>query len=235
METMSTYALISAARTVGWVIVPLALLGGAAFALIAERALVLWRTASALNHDISLPIDVRIERLPRYHVARDWLAPIVDRDPRDDTPLWWLEIQLESNAPRIEKSLNRGLWLLDTIVTAAPLVGLFGTVTGMMEAFRLIGANGVVNPSGVSGGVAQALIATAIGLVIAVCSLIAFNALTQRVDATMDDLQSFGAQILADIRREYERSGQSGRSARNEPSGAATWGTRASSSASPAS
>ncbi len=107
-------------------------------------------------------------------------------------------------APLVEKSLNRGLWLLDTIVTAAPLVGLFGTVTGMMEAFRLIGADGLVNPSGVSGGVAQALIATAIGLVIAVISLIAFNALTQRVDAAMDELQTFGTRLLAAVRHERE-------------------------------
>lgn len=205
MELLSTNALIAAARTVGWVIVPLALLGGAAFALIAERAFVLWRTASALHDDASVPVDLRIERLPRHHVARTWLAPLFNRNSDDEAPLWWLEIQLESSAPRVEKRLNRGLWLLDTIVTAAPLVGLFGTVTGMMEAFRLIGANGVVNPSGVSGGVAQALIATAIGLVIAVCSLIAFNALTQRVDATMDELQSLGARILADVRREHEQ------------------------------
>lgn len=50
----------------------------------------------------------------------------------------------------------RGLWLLETIVTAAPLVGLLGTIAGMMHSFRLIGGDGLVNPAGVSGGVAQA-------------------------------------------------------------------------------
>jgi biopolymer transport protein ExbB len=149
-------------------------------------------------------VEACLATLPARHVARGWLAPVLANGGLHSAPLWWLEVQLESGATRIEKSLNRGLWLLDTIVTAAPLVGLFGTVTGMMEAFRLIGANGVVNPSGVSGGVAQALIATAIGLVIAVCSLIAFNALTQRVDATLDEMQSLGAQLLANLRRERE-------------------------------
>src|SRR5471032_2348214 len=67
----------------------------------------------------------------------------------------------------IEKSLSRGLWVLETTVTAAPLLGLLGTITGMMHAFNLIGASGLVDPTGVTGGVAQALIATALGLFIA--------------------------------------------------------------------
>ena len=55
-------------------------------------------------------------------------------------------------------------------MTAAPLLGLLGTIIGMMHSFRLIGGQGVVNPTGVTGGVAQALIATAIGLVIALAA-----------------------------------------------------------------
>ncbi|CAM2147015.1 biopolymer transport protein ExbB [Pararobbsia alpina] len=204
MDLFSSQAVVSAAHAVGWVLVPLAVLGAAAFGLIAERSLVLWQGASKLSVVAAQGVEACLATLPARHAARDWLAPVIANGGLHSAPLWWLEVQLESGATRIEKSLNRGLWLLDTIVTAAPLVGLFGTVTGMMEAFRLIGANGVVNPSGVSGGVAQALIATAIGLVIAVCSLIAFNALTQRVDATLDEMQSLGAQLLANLRRERE-------------------------------
>ncbi|HTJ91470.1 MAG TPA: MotA/TolQ/ExbB proton channel family protein, partial [Pararobbsia sp.] len=157
MDLFSTHALLSAAHAVGWVLVPLALLGAAAFALIAERSLTLSRRAAALNIDASQGMAAGVELLPPRHVMREWLAPVIANGALSEAPLWWIEVQLESGATRIEKTLNRGLWLLDTIVTAAPLVGLFGTVTGMMEAFRLIGANGVVNPSGVSGGVAQAL------------------------------------------------------------------------------
>ncbi len=211
---------VTAVPIVGWVLVPLAVLGAAAFALIVERSWSITRTASSLPDSAHAPgmgsgqaghfaqpvssLTMIEASLPSRHVLHRWLAALGGGPALESAPLWWLEAQLEAGAPLVEKSLNRGLWLLDTIVTAAPLVGLFGTVTGMMEAFRLIGADGLVNPSGVSGGVAQALIATAIGLVIAVISLIAFNALTQRVDTAMDELQTFGTRLLAAIRHDRE-------------------------------
>jgi biopolymer transport protein ExbB len=221
MNLFSTPALFTIIHAVGWVLVPLALLGGCAFALIAERVLVIARTTAALHehtqaviqpwtheplHDAAVRSLSRLESLARDHVLRAWIEPLCTAETIEHAALWWIETQLEVKATRIEKSLNRGLWLLDTVITAAPLVGLFGTVTGMMEAFRLIGGSGLVNPTGVSGGVAQALIATAIGLVIAVISLIAFNALTQRVDSTIDELQAFGSQWLAALRVARERS-----------------------------
>ena len=79
-------------------------------------------------------------------------------------PSWWVESRAADEAQLIEKKLNRGLWVLETIVTAAPLLGLVGTIVGMMESFKLIGGSGLVNPTGITGGVAQALIATTLGL-----------------------------------------------------------------------
>ena len=70
--------------------------------------------------------------------------------------------------------------MLETIVTAAPLLGLLGTITGMIRAFRLFGAEGLVDPRGVTGGVAEALIATAVGLFIALVALFAFNYFSHR-------------------------------------------------------
>jgi len=219
MQLLSISTLISAGHLVGWVLVPLAILGAIAFALIAERVWTLARIApplpagvidrlpgSSIDDEAASCLVQLMEATPSRHVLRDWLSSLADDAVLERMPAWWIEAQLESRAPRVESSLNRGLWLLDTIVTAAPLVGLFGTVTGMMEAFQLIGANGVVNPSGVSGGVAQALIATAIGLVIAIVCLIAFNALTRHVDRTMDEIQTVGAQLLIAVRGRREWS-----------------------------
>jgi biopolymer transport protein ExbB len=79
-------------------------------------------------------------------------------------------------APRID----RFLWVLDTAVTLAPLLGLFGTIVGMFDAFQVLSNPGNA-PTLVTGGVAQALIATASGLFVAMIGLVFFNGLQNRV------------------------------------------------------
>ncbi|MGP8089552.1 MAG: MotA/TolQ/ExbB proton channel family protein, partial [Syntrophobacteraceae bacterium] len=96
--------------------------------------------------------------------------------------------------------LSRGLWMLETTVTAAPLLGLLGTITGMMHAFNLIGNNGLVDPTGVTAGVAQALIATALGLFIAVIALFAFNFFSRRQSQVLDEMERLGTRLVDHIR-----------------------------------
>jgi biopolymer transport protein ExbB len=90
--------------------------------------------------------------------------------------------------------------VLETIVTAAPLLGLMGTIGGMMDAFKIIGGSGVVNPTGVTGGVAQALIATAIGLLIALIALFGFNYFSRVQSQTMDEMERLGTRLIDHIR-----------------------------------
>lgn len=78
-------------------------------------------------------------------------------------------------------SLNKGLPALDTIVTVAPLLGLLGTVTGMIRSFGIVARSGASHPAGITAGVAEALIATATGLVIAIMSLVSYNYFVDRV------------------------------------------------------
>lgn len=72
--------------------------------------------------------------------------------------------------------LDSRLWLLDTIVTLAPLLGLLGTIAGMVKAFAVLGDAGSA-PAQITGGVGEALIATACGLLIAIVGLVCFNSL----------------------------------------------------------
>ncbi len=82
--------------------------------------------------------------------------------------------------PNMAAQMRRGLPVLDTIITVAPLLGLLGTVTGMIKAFGVLNRPGS-GPLGITGGVAEALIATATGLGIAIVSLVGYNSLTARV------------------------------------------------------
>ena len=87
------------------------------------------------------------------------------------------------------KRFSRGLPILDTIITLAPLLGLLGTVTGMIHAFGLLGSRELEAPTAITGGIAQALIATACGLMIAIIALIPFNYLNARLEDARHDIE----------------------------------------------
>jgi len=86
---------------------------------------------------------------------------------------------------------QQGLATLDTVITAAPLLGLLGTVTGMMRTFGSLGQGGdIASKAGqITGGVAEALIATACGLFIAVSALFPFNILNARLEEARHEIE----------------------------------------------
>jgi len=89
-----------------------------------------------------------------------------------------IESHLDEEIMRATPLLSRRLWILDTSVTVAPLLGLFGTIIGLIETFNILSAHG--GPAEVTGGIADALVATGAGVfiaVVAVCFLNALNAM----------------------------------------------------------
>ncbi|WP_298137317.1 MotA/TolQ/ExbB proton channel family protein [Acidiferrobacter sp.] len=95
----------------------------------------------------------------------------------------------------ITPTLDKRLWLLDTIVTLAPLLGLFGTIIGMFHAFSILAVPGHA-PTSVTAGVADALIATATGLFIAMVGLISFNAFNNAIEKIEHQLESLKVLLL---------------------------------------
>src|SRR5690348_1877845 len=150
-------------------------------------------------------LEREVETLGPRNYFRRFFRVILENRKR---PVWWVESRAAEEASLIEKSLGRWLWILETTVTAAPLLGLLGTITGMVRAFKLFGAEGLVDPRGVTGGVAEALIATAVGLFIALVALFAFNWCTTRQALFMDQLERLGTQLVDTLRLD-EREGVS--------------------------
>lgn len=92
-------------------------------------------------------------------------------------------------ASRELERFSRGLSILDTIITLAPLLGLLGTVTGMIHAFGLLGKTELSAPTAITGGIAEALIATAFGLSVAIIALVPFNYLNSRLEKARLQIQ----------------------------------------------
>jgi biopolymer transport protein ExbB len=210
-------SLADAAHVAGAIIYPLTLLAVVALAITLDRAYAFWRFARMpewveTERRSEEPGSRGIARVCADLPARHALSRLGRLFDHEGAPLWRIEARLEAAAAQIERDMSRGLWLLETIVTAAPLLGLLGTIVGMMHSFKLIGGDGLVNPGGVSGGVAQALIATAIGLVIALVALFAFNFFSRRIDRLMDDLESFANEAVSEIRLAGETAASTGRS-----------------------
>jgi biopolymer transport protein ExbB len=90
--------------------------------------------------------------------------------------------RLEDTGRHVIHELERFLNTLGTIAAISPLLGLLGTVTGIIKAFNAIQAGGMGDPRALSGGIAEALITTAAGLVVAIPALFAYRALRSKVD-----------------------------------------------------
>lgn len=196
----------SALRDGGPMVYPLLLLGVVALMIILDRAVAYYRMLqlpAALDELIETygfawpQLERTLETLRPVNAYRRFLAVIA---ANREQPAWWVESRAGDEAGRIEKSLGRGLWVLETVVTAAPLLGLLGTITGMMQSFKIIGGAGLVAPTQVTAGVAQALIATALGLLIAILALFGFNFFARIQSHALDRMEQLGSKLVDHIR-----------------------------------
>ncbi|MCF6148879.1 MAG: MotA/TolQ/ExbB proton channel family protein [Candidatus Kuenenia sp.] len=87
--------------------------------------------------------------------------------------------------------MRRGLGVLDTIITMAPLLGILGTVIGIIQSFDMLGEMGIEDPKSVTGGIAQALITTAAGLTIALFTIIPYNYFVSCVEKATRNMEKY--------------------------------------------
>ena len=94
--------------------------------------------------------------------------------------------------------MERRLGMLDVLVTVSPLLGLLGTVTGIINSFQMIVAvGGLEEPLAVSAGIAEALITTAVGLIIAIPGMLIYSYLTSIIDRLVVDMNKRSSELLA--------------------------------------
>src|SRR5215813_8500513 len=180
----------------GLVMVPLLASSMIALAVILERFF-FWRcfrkyesgeTILSLVVAGHLAEATKMARTSQHPVARVLLAGL---EHQYSAPGMAMEATSQAELQR----LKRHLPMLDTIITLAPLLGLLGTITGMISSFGIISEAGLGQPHAVTGGVAEALIATAAGLLIAILTLIPYNYFSNRAERELEEIEYYGSRL----------------------------------------
>lgn len=92
--------------------------------------------------------------------------------------------------------LERFMWILKITASVTPLIGLLGTVMGMIKAFNVIAAQGVGNPEMLAGGISEALITTAAGLSVAIPAIVLYNYFEKKVDYIINEMEKASVEFL---------------------------------------
>lgn len=103
--------------------------------------------------------------------------------------------------------LTRRLGVLETVAAVSPLLGLLGTVLGMIRVFAAVSAAGLGNPETLSAGISEAMVTTAAGLIIGIPALVAYNWLNGRADRIIFELEFYSSKVLDTLRRRQIRRG----------------------------
>ncbi len=103
--------------------------------------------------------------------------------------------------------MEKGLPFLATVGSTAPFIGLFGTVWGIMDAFRAIGMAGSASLASVAPGISEALVTTAAGLAAAIPAVVGYNYLVQRIRLLDNDTRSFASEFLNLVERRLRSKG----------------------------
>jgi biopolymer transport protein ExbB len=131
---------------------------------------------------------LNLARQERNPILQVLAAGIEHRNP---SPTEAMEVSALSEIP----AMKRYLPALDTIVTLAPLLGLLGTITGMISSFGIMSLAGIGQPHAITGGIAEALIATATGLSVAIFTLIPYNYFHSKSERRMEEIERYASRL----------------------------------------
>jgi len=122
------------------------------------------------------------------HVIRVLSVGILHRD-------YDMSKAMEAEAQHMVKKMSQLMTILDTMITVAPLLGIFGTVLGIISSFDMLGSSGLADPKLVTGGIAQALITTAAGLGISIISVFPYNYFKSRIENAIHVMEKYATSL----------------------------------------
>jgi biopolymer transport protein ExbB len=146
-------------------------------------------------------------RGPSWRVARAAVAAAAERgraDGHEGDPRETVERALQAQIERERRASESGLAVLASIGSTSPFVGLFGTVWGIIHALKAIGSSGSASLEVVAGPIGEALVATAIGIAVAVPAVLAYNFFLRRLKLQSSDLNLLGAALLGAVSQRRE-------------------------------
>jgi biopolymer transport protein ExbB len=192
----------------GPVMVPLLLCSVISLSIIVERCLSLRRNR-ILKYDVLQRIEelLRDRKIPeastlckRYpsSMTRILLAAILNHDKSRQEIKEIIEDAGRQEVPVLERYLT----ILGTIASISVLLGLLGTVMGMIRTFNAIAALGYGHPEALASGISEALVATASGLAIAIPTLVLYNFFTSRVDSLVIEMEKNSLRMLSILKRD---------------------------------
>jgi biopolymer transport protein ExbB len=191
----------------GWVMVPIALCSVVALAIFLER---LWslRKAKVIPKDFLIEVEdlIRREKIPeaitRCRTDESSMANIILAGIRHFGKRREIIKESIQEVGRKEASvLERYINVIGTIAIICPLLGLLGTVAGMIKAFEVITVRGVGNPADLAGGISEALITTAAGLIVAIPTYVIYRYLADKADALIMEMEENSIRV-ADLLKE---------------------------------
>jgi biopolymer transport protein ExbB len=201
----------------GPVMIPLAILSIMGLAVVIEKFFnlraqnVLQREIISCVESVRTPADIpmAVKICQRYDTP---FANIIRTGLETaGSPLIVIRQAMEDVGRREIARLSRFMVVLETVAAAGPLLGLLGTVFGMIKVFSVISIAGVGHAGLLSGGIAEALITTAAGLTIGVPALIAFNFFDARVDSFANKIDEYGHLLMKNLAQmENGREGKAG-------------------------
>jgi len=178
-------------RSGGFAMFPLVLFSIVSWILIFERAWNFWRLGRNLNlfHLQAVAHILKGDRNAlRQHAEQHKVLPsaqlvleALSRQGAADIRIRqkWLD-GVERRRQLLNQQMRRSLWILGTIGSSSPFIGLFGTVVGILRSFQEMARTGSGGFTVVAGGISESLIATAVGIVVAVVAVLAFNTFQTR-------------------------------------------------------